>query len=168
MQIWTKSSSSTVFNGKWFVLRYCKLFLPDWSKLLAWHLDLSLVSQKIQRWWLNSRKRLRNIRILWLLTLKKNIQNCLTKRTVSIWIPFLCYLVEVAHKVTRWCFFSPSFCRLAFFKAAYELFEADYYVKADDDIYLRPGNHWFYPSSLCISVGILIFHAFRSTCNSLG
>ncbi|KAL7215311.1 hypothetical protein ACSBR1_027475 [Camellia fascicularis] len=29
-------------------------------------------------------------------------------------------------------------CRLAFFKAAFELFEADYYVKADDDIYLRP------------------------------
>ncbi|KAI7988461.1 putative beta-1,3-galactosyltransferase 12 [Camellia lanceoleosa] len=28
--------------------------------------------------------------------------------------------------------------RLAFFKAAFELFEADYYVKADDDIYLRP------------------------------
>ncbi|KAA8521277.1 hypothetical protein F0562_011977 [Nyssa sinensis] len=27
---------------------------------------------------------------------------------------------------------------LAFFKAAFELFEADYYVKADDDIYLRP------------------------------
>lgn len=29
--------------------------------------------------------------------------------------------------------------RLAFFKAAFELFDADYYVKADDDIYLRPG-----------------------------
>jgi hypothetical protein len=28
---------------------------------------------------------------------------------------------------------------LAFFKAAFKLFEADYYVKADDDIYLRPG-----------------------------
>ncbi|KAK1307517.1 putative beta-1,3-galactosyltransferase 12 [Acorus calamus] len=27
---------------------------------------------------------------------------------------------------------------LAFFKAAYDLFEADFYVKADDDIYLRP------------------------------
>ncbi|CAI0448410.1 unnamed protein product [Linum tenue] len=27
---------------------------------------------------------------------------------------------------------------LTFFKAAYEHFEADYYVKADDDIYLRP------------------------------
>ncbi|KAL6980044.1 galactosylxylosylprotein 3-beta-galactosyltransferase [Sarracenia purpurea var. burkii] len=27
---------------------------------------------------------------------------------------------------------------LAFFKAAFELFEAEYYVKADDDIYLRP------------------------------
>ncbi|XP_010262123.1 PREDICTED: probable beta-1,3-galactosyltransferase 12 [Nelumbo nucifera] len=27
---------------------------------------------------------------------------------------------------------------LAFFKAAFDLFEADYYVKADDDIYLRP------------------------------
>ncbi|CAH8341949.1 unnamed protein product [Eruca vesicaria subsp. sativa] len=27
---------------------------------------------------------------------------------------------------------------LAFFKAAYKLFEADYYVKAHDDIYLRP------------------------------
>ncbi|KAG4981493.1 hypothetical protein JHK85_035451 [Glycine max] len=29
--------------------------------------------------------------------------------------------------------------RLAFFKAAYALFEADFCVKADDDIYLRPG-----------------------------
>lgn len=29
--------------------------------------------------------------------------------------------------------------RLAFFKAAYALFEAEFYVKADDDIYLRPG-----------------------------
>lgn len=29
--------------------------------------------------------------------------------------------------------------RLAYFKAAFKLFEADYYVKADDDIYLRPG-----------------------------
>lgn len=29
--------------------------------------------------------------------------------------------------------------RLAYFKAAFELFEAEYYVKADDDIYLRPG-----------------------------
>ncbi|KAL5986364.1 hypothetical protein ACLOJK_014697 [Asimina triloba] len=27
---------------------------------------------------------------------------------------------------------------LAFFKAAFELFEAEFYVKADDDIYLRP------------------------------
>lgn len=31
------------------------------------------------------------------------------------------------------------YCRLAFFKAAFDLFEADYYVKVDDDIYLRPG-----------------------------
>ncbi|XP_050111323.1 probable beta-1,3-galactosyltransferase 14 isoform X2 [Malus sylvestris] len=28
--------------------------------------------------------------------------------------------------------------RLAFFKAAYALYDADFYVKADDDIYLRP------------------------------
>ncbi|KAK6132650.1 hypothetical protein DH2020_033602 [Rehmannia glutinosa] len=28
--------------------------------------------------------------------------------------------------------------RLAFFKAAYALYESDFYVKADDDIYLRP------------------------------
>ncbi|MCI05262.1 putative beta-13-galactosyltransferase 14-like [Trifolium medium] len=28
---------------------------------------------------------------------------------------------------------------LAFFKAAYALFDAEFYVKADDDIYLRPG-----------------------------
>lgn len=30
--------------------------------------------------------------------------------------------------------------RLAFFRTAYALFKADFYVKADDDIYLRPGN----------------------------
>ncbi|CAK7327684.1 unnamed protein product [Dovyalis caffra] len=29
---------------------------------------------------------------------------------------------------------------LAFFKAAYALFDSDFYVKADDDIYLRPGG----------------------------
>uniref|UniRef100_I1P5Y3 Hexosyltransferase n=1 Tax=Oryza glaberrima TaxID=4538 RepID=I1P5Y3_ORYGL len=29
---------------------------------------------------------------------------------------------------------------LAFFKAAYDMFEADFYVKADDAIYLRPGK----------------------------
>uniref|UniRef100_A0A0D9YPB1 Hexosyltransferase n=1 Tax=Oryza glumipatula TaxID=40148 RepID=A0A0D9YPB1_9ORYZ len=32
---------------------------------------------------------------------------------------------------------------LAFFKAAYDMFEADFYVKADDAIYLRPGNEYF-------------------------
>lgn len=31
--------------------------------------------------------------------------------------------------------------RLAFFKAAYALFDSDFYVKADDDIYLRPGEY---------------------------
>jgi hypothetical protein len=30
--------------------------------------------------------------------------------------------------------------RLAFFKAAYHMFDAEFYVKADDDIYLRPGE----------------------------
>jgi hypothetical protein len=29
---------------------------------------------------------------------------------------------------------------LAFFKAAYDMFDADFYVKADDAIYLRPGK----------------------------
>lgn len=32
------------------------------------------------------------------------------------------------------------FYSLAFFKAAYALYESDFYVKADDDIYLRPGE----------------------------
>lgn len=32
-------------------------------------------------------------------------------------------------------------CRIAFFKAAYALFDSDFYVKADDDIYLRPGDY---------------------------
>lgn len=37
--------------------------------------------------------------------------------------------------------FNPvSFSRVAFFKAAFNLFDADFYVKADDDIYLRPGK----------------------------
>lgn len=31
------------------------------------------------------------------------------------------------------------FYSLAFFKAAHALYESDFYVKADDDIYLRPG-----------------------------
>jgi hypothetical protein len=29
---------------------------------------------------------------------------------------------------------------LAFFKAAYALYDSEFYVKADDDIYLRPGD----------------------------
>ena len=37
-------------------------------------------------------------------------------------------------------FFSVFCCRLAFFKAAYALFDSEFYVKADDDIYLRPGD----------------------------
>jgi hypothetical protein len=32
-------------------------------------------------------------------------------------------------------------CRLAYFKAAYALYDSDFYVKADDDIYLRPGAY---------------------------
>ncbi|XP_027079683.2 probable beta-1,3-galactosyltransferase 12 [Coffea arabica] len=35
-------------------------------------------------------------------------------------------------------YFKLPYKTLAFFKAAFELFEADYFVKADDDIYLRP------------------------------
>nr|GEV41833.1 probable beta-1,3-galactosyltransferase 14 [Tanacetum cinerariifolium] len=31
---------------------------------------------------------------------------------------------------------------LAFFKAAYALYDSDFYVKADDDIYLRPGDYF--------------------------
>lgn len=36
-----------------------------------------------------------------------------------------------------------DYYRLAFFKAAYALFDAEFYVKADDDIYLRPGERCF-------------------------
>jgi len=62
-------------------------------------------------------------------------------------------------------------CRLAFFKAAFKLFEADYYVKADDDIYLRPGI-WelvFQIVFLCITVVfkfLLFLFWFRSTCDA--
>ena len=38
---------------------------------------------------------------------------------------------------SKFCFV----CRLAYFKAAYALFDAEFYVKADDDIYLRPGEY---------------------------
>lgn len=34
--------------------------------------------------------------------------------------------------------------RFAFFKAAYALFDSEFYVKADDDIYLRPGKIFRY------------------------
>lgn len=33
---------------------------------------------------------------------------------------------------------------LAFFKAAYALYDSEFYVKADDDIYLRPGQSFHY------------------------
>lgn len=45
------------------------------------------------------------------------------------WAHVLCYLSNF------YLFYS-----LAFFKAAYALYESDFYVKADDDIYLRPGE----------------------------
>lgn len=48
------------------------------------------------------------------------------------------YLCNVTDKLNVEVFLT-LFFRLAYFKAAFELFEADYYVKADDDIYLRPG-----------------------------
>lgn len=43
-------------------------------------------------------------------------------------LPFVIYTYA-------WCFYS-----LAFFKAAYALYDSEFYVKADDDIYLRPGS----------------------------
>lgn len=44
--------------------------------------------------------------------------------------------------VAFWDFkYSISFhYRLAYFKAAYALYEAEFYVKIDDDVYLRPGD----------------------------
>lgn len=38
-------------------------------------------------------------------------------------------------------FYSSLLYSLAFFKAAYALYDSEFYVKADDDIYLRPGNY---------------------------
>ena len=44
-----------------------------------------------------------------------------------------------------WCFTHCNFIyRLAYFKAAYALFDSEFYVKADDDIYLRPGKLSFW------------------------
>lgn len=39
-----------------------------------------------------------------------------------------------------WFLFMLLLSSLAFFKAAYALYDSEFYVKADDDIYLRPGN----------------------------
>ncbi|CAI0545100.1 unnamed protein product [Linum tenue] len=55
---------------------------------------------------------------------------------------------------------------LAFFKAAYALFDSDFYVKADDDIYLRPGTslaicYWYRYEPLHYMLGSEYFlHAY--------
>jgi hypothetical protein len=55
-----------------------------------------------------------------------------------VFLPFF-HQVNYWIIVLSWVFFF-FFCRLAFFKAAYALFDSEFYVKADDDIYLRPGG----------------------------
>lgn len=45
-----------------------------------------------------------------------------------------------ARRLYDWSDFCLYFYSLAFFKAAYALYDSDFYVKADDDIYLRPGE----------------------------
>jgi hypothetical protein len=44
---------------------------------------------------------------------------------------------------------------LAFFKAAYALYDSEFYVKADDDIYLRPGNLIAFLCSLVFAICVL-------------
>ncbi|WCJ32252.1 Galactosyltransferase family protein [Euphorbia peplus] len=53
------------------------------------------------------------------------------KKEVAIYDDFL--LLDIEEQYSKL-----PYKTLAFFKAAYALFEADFYVKADDDIYLRP------------------------------
>ena len=51
--------------------------------------------------------------------------------------------------------------RLAFFKAAYHMFDAEFYVKADDDIYLRPGKVRGYVLQFLKSILWLLFILLR-------
>ena len=51
--------------------------------------------------------------------------------------------------------------RLAFFKAAYHMFDAEFYVKADDDIYLRPGKVRGYVLQFLKSIIWLLFILLR-------
>ncbi|XP_020577297.1 probable beta-1,3-galactosyltransferase 14 [Phalaenopsis equestris] len=53
------------------------------------------------------------------------------KREVKVYDDFL--LLDIEEEYSKL-----PYKTLAFFKAAYALFDADFYVKADDDIYLRP------------------------------
>lgn len=55
----------------------------------------------------------------------------LTLCIYQFWVPIVCFLELCS---TNLCLY-----RLAFFKAAYSLFDSEFYVKADDDVYLRPG-----------------------------
>jgi hypothetical protein len=52
--------------------------------------------------------------------------------------------------------------RLAFFKAAYNMFDAEFYVKADDDIYLCPGEVSVYGVQLFLQNKIILFRLHRS------
>ena len=51
--------------------------------------------------------------------------------------------------------------RLAFFKTAYHMFDAEFYVKADDDIYLRPGKVRGYVLQFLKSILWLLFILLR-------
>lgn len=107
-----------------------------WNKLLVYLLDLWLGDQRMQRRWPDFRKRSMSIRISCSLTLRKNIWSSHT-RCKSCYFLCAAWLMIMNHQ--RLCSNGLS-VRLAYFKAAFELFEAEYYVKADDDIYLRPGT----------------------------
>jgi hypothetical protein len=52
--------------------------------------------------------------------------------------------------------------RLAFFKAAYHMFDAEFYVKADDDMYLRSGEVTDYGVQLFLQNKIILFRLHRS------
>jgi hypothetical protein len=68
----------------------------------------------------------------------------------ELW-PVLCSLCADDHYINAGMNCLGLQYRLAFFKAVYMLFDADFYVKADDDIYLRPGKIATF-FSICVSV----------------
>ena len=126
---------------------------------LVYHLGLSLEGQRTKKKWQIFRKRLTCIMTSCLLMLKRvrsPHRRCKLYSVVCtlVFLPVNLHLINLIYPFCWPC------DRLAYFKAAYEMFDAEFYVKADDSIYLRPGKVTRYQN--CCLDGLICFTLFLS------